>query len=298
MITVVADQRVVAATPTSIRWQPVDSSGEPTSTSPGTVTVGIARSDGSVLVAAGAATVVGSGDTPDRSYALTAAQTEAIDVLTATWTVAAVTVATTVVETVGGQLVTAADFRGREGSMTAQQNEAIYAARREVEDAVTDSCNRAFTRRLHVDRLSGSGSCELVLSWPDLREVRWARVYSSATDYTVFAADELAAIPPAGSGVATRTDGGIWPCGVSNVELGYVHGGDRPPADLVAALRRAIRQALTRPLSPIPDQSIAFQTIDGVNAQLATPGIGLWVTGIPYVDEVLKRYRFHRVGIG
>ena len=92
LLATVADEQIVAATAASLTWQPTGSDGEPAD--PGTVTVGVTRSNGTVVLADGTATS-GATSTP-RSVDVTAAQTASIDWLTATWKVGATVVATTV----------------------------------------------------------------------------------------------------------------------------------------------------------------------------------------------------------
>jgi hypothetical protein len=76
---------------------------------PGTVTVGVTRADGTVLIAAGTATA-GSGAAA-RTYALTIANTALLDTLTVTWTSATKGVRTSTIEVVGGFLFTLSQAR-------------------------------------------------------------------------------------------------------------------------------------------------------------------------------------------
>jgi hypothetical protein len=72
--------------------------------------------------------------------------------------------------------------------------------------------------------------------------------------------------------------------------VGVEHGRDYPPDDLKRAAVTAIRHQASQGRSGLDARAMSFQPIDGGNVVLATPGLGPWVTGIPAVDEVLKRY--------
>lgn len=292
----VADQRIVAATAATLTWQGVDADGE--NVDPGTVTIGVVRSDGTEVVAAGTATT-GSG-TAARTRTLTVAQTANLDRLTATWKVGADTVATTVVDVVGGVYVPISEVRATEpalGNAATDQLTRLKVVRSIVETMFESATNRAFVPRFNTVRLDGTGTPTLVLPHPELRRVSWARVYSDATTYTSLTAGELAAIPADRAGLAVRTDANTWPTGVRNIEIGYEYGLDLPPPDIRQAAILAIRSQANTFRSGIPDRAISWQPAEGGNVVLATPGLGIWVTGIPAVDETLKRWTWHSVGI-
>src|SRR4051812_23143620 len=106
-------QRAVRGAPATLRFSPVNSDGEPSTTDPGTVTVGAVRADGTVLVAPGTATTtVGV----DRTSTLPAVDTALLDEITVTWTAGGVTIGTTTVVVVGGVLTTIAEVRAIEDS--------------------------------------------------------------------------------------------------------------------------------------------------------------------------------------
>src|SRR5215207_7091184 len=87
---------------------------------PGTVTIGITRWDGTVLVAAGTATT-GSG-TGARSFNLTTAHAATLDTLVVTGTSSAKGTLTSYLEVVGGFLFTVADFRALGTAYTSTTN--------------------------------------------------------------------------------------------------------------------------------------------------------------------------------
>lgn len=278
-----ANQRVIAGAAATLSFQGVDQYGEPAD--PGTVTVEITRADGTELVASGTATT-GSGSSP-RTYALTASQTAELDRLTAVWSVSSTAIAQTVIDVVGGVYVSQTQAAAMEPTLgTSGTSTAVFrTARSEVETMFEDSCRRAFVPRLTVEYLDGSGLSSLVLRYPQLRRVRWVLVDGEELD-----SDLVDAIPADPAGVA-KLDG-CWPrC---RVTVGYEHGFQTPPADVVHAAVHAIRYQTNTFRAGITDRAISYQPIEGGNVVIATPGLGPWVTGIPAVDEVLKRYRWSR----
>jgi len=287
-----ADQRFVRATAGTLSWQGVDADGEPAD--PGTVTIGVTSSDGSTVIAA--ATATSGATTNPRTKALTVAQTANLDRLTATWTVSGVAVATTNVDIVGGVYASVATIRATDtvlASVTVDPTATLTRARTAAEQLFESVTGVAWVPRFDVVRLNGTGTSRILLPWPQLRRVRWCRIYSDATTYTSLTAGELAAIPADPAGVAVRTDLGVWPAGAANIEIGYEHGYDRPPQDIVDALVKTVRRGARRFDNGLPDNATSLQLTDVGSVSLATPGIGSWHTGIPEVDEVLKR-RSHR----
>lgn len=279
---VVATERIVAGAPANISFQGVDQYGEPADV---TVTVGVVRANGDTLVNAGTATT-GSGTTP-RTAALTVAQTADLDRLTATWTTTTgVDIGVTTIDVVGGVYVsqTAADDIEPLLATSVLSASLFRQARSEVEAMFEDACNRAFVPRFTSEQLVGTGGWELSVRYPNIRGVSWLRI--DDTDVT-----DLSDITWTVQGVIRRDAG--WPCG-NKIEIGYTHGPDRPPDDLRKAAIHAIRYQANELKSGITDRAMSFQPVEGGNVVLATPGLGNWVTGIPAVDEVLKRYRWRR----
>jgi hypothetical protein len=292
VIALPADRIVRGAASASLSWQPYDADGEPAAPS-GTVTVAVTRGDGTA-VTAGA--VAGSG-TAARTTAIGAAELTTVDWLTAAWKVDGTTVAETVTEVCGGTIGTLAEIRAADSSLSNRDADVLTAARRRVEDLFTDALRRGVIERFYVERVSGRGTPRLVVSWPNVRDVRFVRVYTDATTYTSFTAGELAAIPSTDSAVLERTDGDVFPCGKANIEVGYTFGLRAIPGDLRKAMIAAIRADIASTITGIPDRAVNFQVAEGGTFQLATPGTGQWVTGVPAIDEAIKRYRF-RGGAG
>jgi len=287
-------QRILRATTANLSWQPQGADGDPAD--PGTVTVSVTTSDGTELAAAGTATV-GSGSNP-RTVELTVAQTAALDVLTATWKVGSTTVATTKHDIVGGFYFTVAEFRGREpsaGDAGRDDLAAVKQARAEVEALFESACGMAFVPRFDVDHIRNVG-WEIPLR-PWVRNVRWVRVWygTGLTDYSTLTTSQIAALAPLDSGVIHLRD---YSAEGATVEIGYEHGLDAPPFDVKREAMVAVRAQLHRTTGGTPDRATSMQLGDGTSVTLATPGVGHWHTGIPSVDEVLRRYNHIAPSIG
>ncbi len=293
-------QRILRATTATLSWQPLDSDGEPATSDPGTVTVGVTTSDGTVLVAAGTAT--SGSSTAERTYSLTPAQTADLDVLTATWTVSGTTVAVTTHDIVGGFYCRTDDIRDREPSTADRSRDtsnALVATRNEVECMIESACGGAsFVPRFATTWQHAVEVRDLLLPVPWLRAVRWLRIWSDNETYTALTDAECSAIPSADSGIARL------PYHVTGrIEIGFEHGMDYPPLDLRRAAIAAMRDGAQVARSGIPARAMSMQMADGSSAVFATPGRsmgrdgGRWVTGIPSIDEVLARYDMSIPGV-
>lgn len=292
MLLDVADTRIVAATSATLSFQGVDSDGEPAD--PGTVTVGVVDAYGTEVLAPGTATIM--ADTM-RTVALTAAQTALVDRLTATWTSGGVVVGRTQHDVVGGVYVNTATIRADGISALADElkHEAaeLIQARTEVEYQFEGSCHRAFVPRFSTEIIESRGGSTLVLRVPNLREVVWAQQSWDGTTWTDVTAS-VATVQPSDAGLATLGSG-CWPAGL--IRIGYRHGMDRCPPDLRKAAIEAISYRIHSDRSGLDPRATNFVSTETGTLQLATPGLGIWVTAIPTVDAVLKAYRWHQVGI-
>lgn len=288
--TFVPAQRAVVAASVTLRWQPTDSDGEPVAAT-GTVTVGVVRSDGSEVLAPGTATVA---DDDARTVVVPASETTHPDILTATWSVDGDPVRSTTCEVVGGVYATVDQLRALEPTLDDPARytpSKIKAARAEVEAMFEDAAHRAFVPRFRVDTIDVQHcTSDLVLRRPDGRSVRWVTV----TDWRGSTDDlDVSDVTVNASGIARRRHG--WPVG--RLTVGYEHGLDFPPADLMRAIGVAVRVRLNTAKNAIPDRAVSFTQIEGGTVTLATPGTYGWITGIPEVDEALKRYRWHEAGV-
>jgi hypothetical protein len=281
---------IVAGAPASLVWQSTDADGEPAEPS-GVVTVGVTRSDGSVVVAEGSATVEESPSS--RSVALSVEQTATVDLLTATWSVGSTVVGSTVHAVVGSPLLTLAELhrlwpvQGRK--MVVSQ---FGPRREEARQWFADKLRRHMVPTLVVERAVAKGGKELALRYPDLREVRWAReVMADGTRRTVAG---FAGILPSPDGVARLRDG-VWPCGT--VEVGYVAGWDRPDDDAKRVIARLIAHHESASTGNIDERAEFYSDGAGGTVRLSVEGRGSNVSSIPAVNEFVRSRRWRDWGV-
>lgn len=289
--TLPATRIVRGASGAELSHQFVDSDGEPAAPS-GTVTVAVTRSDGST-VTPGA--VAGSSTDP-RTVLLAVADVAEVDWLTAVWSDDGTEVFTDTVEVVGGVIMSLATAKSLDPTLAAKE-EAFPRARRAVEDMVTAELGRSLVERFYTERISGTGTNCVVTSWPDVLEVKWAKIWTSATESTSLTAAELAAIPSNTAGILERTDGSVWPSGTVNIEVGYRFGMLDLPTDLRDNLVLAVRHHLVKLTNGVPYQSETIRTADGILMSLARPGVGNSITGNDDVDAAIRRHGFMQFGI-
>lgn len=209
---------------------------------------------GSDGAAVEAAPVTGAGTSPRSVTVLV----DTPDILTVSWAGVAGS-AVQAVDVAGGRFLSLAEVRAEQASIAntvTYSDDAMRGAIAVVEAMFEQSCRVAFVPRLKVVRR------EDAVRVPMFRRVRWM-------------ADRFTP-----EGVMA----GTW-CGVE-------HGFDSPPADVRRAAILAVRHLLTSGQSQVDFRVTAVVNPDGSRDQLATPGLSLWVTGLPEVDEVLKRYRW------
>ena len=267
-----ARQRIVAGVAATLTWQAVDQNGEPTD--PGTTTVGVVDSTGTTVLAAGTATTT-SGTA--RTVAIAA---QDIDTLTVTWTGATAT-GTTYVDVVGGVYFTVAALRAAHPTMadtTTYPTASIQTARAVVETVFERSVGYPFVPRLATVQVS-DGFAQV----RGVKRVRWAQ---SATHSPWVYEEDTADLA-----LSTRIipDGVI--CSSNYRQLGVVCGYDQPPPDIYRHAMNYCKHLLTEATAGIDMRVMAMQDIDGAQLHLATPGLSVWVTGIPTIDEALKDYR-------
>lgn len=293
MRTPLPEQRIVrGASDATIGHQFVDADGDAAAPS-GTVTVSVTRSDGTAVVVG---SVSGTLTAP-RTVTIGVAELSVVDQLTAVWSVDAVAVATDTIDVVGGTIGSKAALVAAEPSISTEADDVIKRARNAAENRFISTQNRSPVARLTVERFDGTGRPWLSGEWPDLVEVRWARVYSSPTTYTALTADQIAAInTPDPLARFERTDT-CWPCGRNNIEIGYVFGMESLPQELREAFAGAVRAQITATNTGVPDNAVGWASADGINYQIATPGQRGAIYGIPRVDDVWNRYRDPRPAI-
>lgn len=283
----VADQRILQATAATLTVTLLNQDGV-AAVAAGVVTVRVQKADGTDVLPAGTATT--SGGTGVYTVALTAAQTAALDVLTATWTDAGDSSTTTSRhEIVGGYYVSIADLRGLQNLADTSKfpDVKLVAARRWFEDLAEQYTGLAFVPRYGRIWLSGNAGSSLLSTVGPLRSLRSARVYGDATTYTAFTAGELADVHVDSWSLYRRTLG-YWNYGTRNLLLEVEYGYDRPSGDIREAALVAIRSHLLNDQAGRPMLSVADGAGGTTRFAIAANDRP---TGIPEVDSVLNRYR-------
>ena len=288
----VADERILRGAPASITCQFLDQDGDPAD--PGTVTIGVTKADGTVVVASGTATT-GTSTAP-RAYSLAAVST--LEMLTASWTSSTHGVQTTHVEVVERYYFSVAAARAwKTGGMndaTTYTDAQIKAGRSEVEQEFERFCWAFVPRFVRHELMATGRSSALVVPDQKLRSLRSVKEIATdgSTSYTWTAAD-IAATSVATSGILTRLDGAVWSAGKIVVE--YEHGFDSPPPDVLDAAIARLRYRINAQRSAVPDRASSFTSGDGGTYSLLVPGRGSSLTAQPEVDVVLNDPRYRRV---
>lgn len=284
-----ADQVVVAGVAATLEWRNVDQNGA--AAEAGTVTVGVTRADGTVLVASGTATTTVTGETGLRQKTLTAAQLADLDTLTATWTDAGDSSAhTTTIAVVGGHLFTLEEARASDAEIADEfDDDAIIEARAEVTEELEWICARAFTPRHARTTLSGTGDRELVIPFDDSG---WCHdlltVEAVAIDGTAMDDDELTELTLAPDRIMYAAEGDAWPFGVGNITIAWTYGRARPPRHLKRAALRRLRHRLHEGQTGIPARAKSFTAVEGGTYELDVAD--QYRCGVPDIDAVYARY--------
>lgn len=268
-----ARQRIVAGTVAQLSWQAVDQDGEPSD--PGTTTVGVTGSDGTVILAPGSAT---DTDVDDDSLRTVSIPAQGVDLLTATWTGAGAS-GVTLVDVVGGVYFTVAELRAAETSVAVAADfpvAACIARRIETETKFEDRTGTAFVPRFKVLTPDRRG----LVAVSGLRSIRWIEYYDGTitSDATAIAR-------------ACEVSTSWIQCQGSIVRIGAEVGFDRPPADVAAKAMMYTRHLLTGGSSGVDMRVLAQSAPDGSMVQMASPGRSFYVTGLPEIDEALKAYK-------
>jgi hypothetical protein len=252
---------------------------------PGTVTIGITKADGTVLVAGGTATS-GTGTSP-RTFNLTTTHTANLDRLQVTWTSSLKGTLISYVEVVGGFLFGLAEIRGVTpiNDTVSYLTADIADTRTAVEQAIEQACGVAFVPRYAFERYSGDGSTSLLLRRPLPSSVRSATIGGTA-----LSAPQLADLTMATSGAIYSTLT-TWTLGQNNIVVGYEHGFQDPPAEIRRAAVMLAKVWLVGRRNPIDDRAVTFNAgADGGTYSLAVPGRNGSSFGHPDIDVAVDRY--------
>jgi hypothetical protein len=276
LLTTVADEITPVATAVTLSFTATDAAEA--AIDPGTLAVVVTSSDGTTVASGNAS---GTG-TDARTFALTAANTATVERLTVTWTDSSDIVLFTQTVAVRRPLLTFADYKLREPGKIADSAKFVRS-RREVTDLVEDRCNRAFTPRLDVERVTSRGGNSISLRFPDLIDVVWATDEDGNTI-------DISTVPANGAGIAALPSS-CWPCG--DITIAYRHGFTRPPDDVIGAVAKAITA------NKVEGTGITSTRVGDVAVGGFVPraGYGRAITAIDEVDEVLNAHKWHRFGV-
>lgn len=279
-----ADQRILRNVAATLSATFTDQDGVPAEPSD-TVTVGITRADGSVLLAGGTATTV-EASAGLRTVSLTAAQLPSLDHLTCTWTAASGEIATTHVGVVGAYYFPLTDLYALDG-MSGLSDEAMRVARQSVEEMVEERtgwvwCPRLEVETIDVGRFRGYNgwlqcSSQVSLATRPVRALRGVTVDGAAQTLTDWQFDAY--------GFLGWPYSAAWPVTSPLVTVAYEVGEDRPPRQLVEALLGAARQSNLDVNSGVSPRALSFSNEFGnINYARATVEN---LFGNPAVDAVL-----------
>lgn len=285
-----SEQRILrGATGAELSHQFHDAEGDAAAPS-GSVTVAVTRSDGTSVTVGD----VEGSDTAPRTVSIGVAELTVVDRLTAVWSLDGTAVATDVIDVVSGTVGSSSALKGREKSLAGTSDTVVKAARKAAEDHFVSIYGRLPFQRLEVQTFQSDADTRLGGAWwPDLAEVRWARHYTSATDYTELTAAQIAAIEVPDTTSEFRRIDASWPRG--RIVVAYVAGMAHIPEDLFRAFAQATRREITLFNTGVPEQSATFAQLDGgVTVGLSRPGPRK-AYGIDDIDSVFHAYRDPRV---
>lgn len=242
---------------------------------PGTVTLGITKADGTVLVAALTATS-GSGTSP-RTFNLTTTHTANLDTLKVTWTSSLKGTLVSYVEVVGGFLYSIAAAKAFAPALASMTTATHVQMRTTVEQALEDACGVAFVPRYRYTTLEAWCGRGLMLDRPRptaLRSVTVDGTTQSLTSATLF---------PSG-GVTGLTFASV----SGAVVVGYEHGWPGPPERITRAALMLLKAWLVA--GPVDDRAATFSSADGGTYGLIVEGRAGSTFGIPAVDAAVQQY--------
>jgi hypothetical protein len=265
---------------------------------PGLTTVGITDLAGTVIVPASTATATSGTASEVRSIAVSGSTTALLNSWVATWATANMGTITTRVEIVGALLFTIADARGYGdktlASATKYPSAVIERKRADLTDQFADILGYAPVPRYSRDELSSIGETDLLLPSHYIRAVRSAEYrWLGSETWTALDSSQLAGLRITRYGAIERRIGfPFWP-GTAAWRIGYEHGRwSQIPGDLRTAALMAARSELVD--NAVSDRAIS-QTNEYGATQYWMQGMAGHIHYLPYVDEVLQRYR-ERIG--
>lgn len=264
----------------------------------GTVAVSVTDQSGTV-VSAGAATAAATGV---YTYALPAQM--ALGPLVVTWTGTLLS-QTTHEEVIGSPLFNLPDLRAADKAFadTAKfPTAALRSARDTVADEFARICGRSFVPKgaAYTTFLDNTGW--VLLPDSDVTKLVSVTIDGTAQDLTTLFLEGLGKITGFPDALKTgfyQLWDGTFGMAVTpgKTIVTYEYGFTSVPDDLYRAAVQRARFILASFASGIPDRATSFVAVEGGSFTLATPGSGVWQTGIPDVDAVLARYNVAPRGV-
>lgn len=255
---------------------------------PGTVTIGITRADGTVLVAAGTGTS-GAGTNP-RTYSLTTTHTALLDRLTVTWTSTGKGTLTSYLEVAGGFVFSLSELVAQKPGNLTWSTAQMVAMRTTVETAIEQHYGTALVPRYRLETVNaGDGTLQLKAPIQAIRSI--------TVDGTAYTAGQLAAVTfsPGNGFVYLNGWYGCTRWRPGNVTIGYEYGEPHPDPRVRQAAVRLARQWLVN--GPIDDRALGAASPDGgFSFGLATPGRNGSVFGMPELDSIVMSSPY-RIGV-
>lgn len=169
----------------------------------------------------------------------------------------------------------------------------LAEARETFEVTFEEFVGMAFVPRAATWRMEGAGYRSLVLPHYPVTAVTAVRIFTDATTFTSFTAEQLADVLPSPTGEIMRVSGGWWPWSqwnARNVEIDYVHGQAVTPLDVKRAAKTAIQEMLMQDRSGRPVDRTYGTATDGVFVRNVMED-EKHPFGINSVDAVAMRYR-------
>lgn len=238
--------RVVRYAPATVTWQPTDQNGEQADAT-GTPTVTITRADGTEItgitptLAAGTVTVT-----------LPATVTDELDRITIVWKLDGNERGSTVVDVVGSVYVTTKRLK-EENEVFASKPDAVLRAKRDaVESWFEEKMARSFVPRFDTYTVATDATL-ITLPRRDVRRIVW--VHDADGDaWDSDDVDDIVVLGEARWGLEGTFDAGT--------VIGYEHGLDEPPEDIITAVATAVRLEVAAPRLRIDDAGFPIEGLD------------------------------------
>lgn len=301
-------ERILRNTPSTLsvtfyaNETPVDPDGQ-------SVTVSAVKADGTSHIAPTAATRTGVGV---YTYNLTAQS--ALQFLTFSWTGTISGVSTalqTEVEIVGNFFWSVAQLRDFDSTLTAAKYPyaKVVEARLYVEMEFERICQRSFTPRFARETLTGDGTHQLWLKHPDIHNVTKLTVDGVDRVADWVTSNKLKVDRDASEMLFFEDSSGLSFPPDSDIVIEYEYGYKNVPFPIFDKSRTRARAFLNMRNARV-DERVSVINAEGFGRfNLATPGmemgfgryvrsgLGIWYTGMPEVDVVLKDYVYESAGI-